>query len=235
MQKLTSPVRLIKKSFAIFSDKDNFLFFVKIYAPLLPFALLSLIQDYFISSQSKNLNLSNPSMVFSHYPWFMGVYLVVGIAYFVVTFWVSASGILAVNSIVENKKITVKEVFANSWQKVLPFLLLSIILGILTVLGLVLLIVPGVLVMVWFSFAGYEMVLNGSGIKASMSNSKKLVSGRFWKVFGRIVVFGVFMILVQLVFSLIPYNVGSLITPLLGALTLLPYLLLYKELSVPNS
>jgi len=235
MQKLTSPFELIKKSFAIFSNKDNFLFFVKIYALLLPFALLSLAQDYFLSSQSKNLNLSDPGVIFSHYPWFMWTYLTIGIVYLVVMFWVSVSGILAVSGVVDNKKTTVKEVFSNSWKKLWPFSLLSIVLGILTVLGLVLLIIPGILVLVWFNFAGFEMILKGSGIKESMLNSKKLVNGRFWKVFGRMVVFGIFMLLIQLMFSLAPYNIGSLVTPILGALTLLPYFLLYKELSVSNS
>lgn len=85
--------------------------------------------------------------------------------------------------------------------------------------------------MVWFHFSGFELVTKGAGIKQSMGKSKSLVAGKFWKVFARFLVFGLFGVLVQMVLSLLPFGLAGVVMPLLGALFLLPYFLLYKELS----
>jgi hypothetical protein len=71
----------------------------------------------------------------------------------------------------------------------------------LTILGAVTGIILLALFWVWFSFPGYEMVLEGKGIMQSLKESKRLVKGRFWPVFWRLlipkVIFTVFVIFIQ--------------------------------------
>lgn len=231
MGTLSSPIDLIKKSFRLFFDKENMIYFLKIYVILVPFAIFSLYQDSLININTQNLNPNELSVILAKYGWLLGLGFLVNLAYLVISFWVSAAGITAVSGITAGSRTPIREVFGTAWKKLWVFSLLSIVVGLITGFGFLLLIIPGILFLVWFRFSGFEILTKDIGVGEAMRNSKKLVSGRFWKVFGRILVFGLFGILVGIVFSAIPMGIGSVISPLFGALLVLPYFLLYKELS----
>jgi len=144
---------------------------------------------------------------------------------------VSAAGIIAIGKIVDDKKSTVKEVFLSAKKNYWMFLLLSIVLTIAYGLGFILLIVPGLLVVVWFAFSKFIMIEKGTNIKASLMKSKEMAKGSYWKILGRLVIFGLFMIIVEMALSIIPFGVGSVAASLCGALFILPTYLLYKEIS----
>jgi hypothetical protein len=229
--KLSGPIDLIKKSLSLFFEKENFIYLVKIYAPLLPFQLFFVLQTYFVDSQSKVLNTTDLSLVYSTYIWLTVVVVVVNLLNIIIAFWVSLAGIIAVSGIVSGKKTTVKEVFASSWTRLRLFALLSVLVGLIEIGGGILLIIPGIIFGIWYGFSEFVFVVEGRGIKDSLKASKKLVVGRFWKVFGRVLVFGMFSVLFQVIFSLIPYGIGSIIFSVFGALFVIPYFFLYKELS----
>jgi hypothetical protein len=52
-----------------------------------------------------------------------------------------------------------------------------------TVVGLILLIVPGLIFFTWFALAGPVVELEGARVKAAFARSRQLVRGRFWTVF----------------------------------------------------
>jgi len=221
MTKLSSPVKLIKDSVEIYSKKENMIFFAKIYALLLPFNLFNLFQGLMLdgSGQPKNL-------------WFTIIIVAANVLNFLIYILVSAAGIEAVGRVIEERKLSFKEVVNVGWKKYGVFFLLTILLGLVIGLGFVLLIVPGVLFLVWFSFSRFIIVENKIGIKSAFLKSKELVKGRFWPVFGRLIVFGLFSSVVGILVALIPYGVGIILGTFLGALFLVPYYLLYRELSV---
>lgn len=219
---LSGPIDLIKESFRIFFDRKNLTYFFKVYSLLLPFSFLFLLQSKYSASISDSL---------TKYVWLIPVALVLAIAYALFSFWVSASGVVAVQNVVSGGSLVFKETFARSWKILGKFALLQIAVGLLTGLGFIFLIIPGILFLVWYSFSGFEMITKDVGVGEAMGGSKRLVSGRFWKVFGRILVFGLFGTVVQIVFSFIPWDLGSVVSMLFGGLLVLPYFLLYKELS----
>ena len=65
-----------------------------------------------------------------------------------------------------------------------------------------------------------------------LSLSKQLVKGSFWKVFGRLFIFGLFNILVQILALFVPFGIGSIVVTIVGALFFIPLYLLYEELKV---
>ncbi len=67
-------------------------------------------------------------------------------------------------------------------RKYLPVLLAGIIGGILFLLGLVLLIVPGIIVIVWLAFYSEFIVLEDDGPLRSLASSRLLVKWHFWDV-----------------------------------------------------
>lgn len=217
---LSGPVELIKKSFEIFFKKENLLYFLKIYALLIPFSILSLFQNNFLNSKIQSL--TDPLQVFSQYSWVVVPGIIIGLIGLIISFWINASGILAVSKATSGEALSVKETFSTTWKMLFRFSVLDILIGLIVGLGFILLIIPGILFWVWFSFAGFELITKGIGVKESLGNSKKLVAGRFWKVFGRLIVFGLFSALAGFLVSVVPFGAGGVITTLLGALFILP-------------
>lgn len=230
MQKLSSPVDLIKKSFRIFFKKENLRNFLKIYIVLVPFSIFSLVQSRLININAENLNLNKVSFPLAQYGWLLGIIVIINLINVMVSFWVNAAGIKLVSEILGGNPVHLKETFRFAWKKLWVFFLLSILVGLATGLGFLLLIIPGILFLVWFRFSAFELVTKKVGILEAIGNSRKLVSGRFWQIFGRIFVFGIFGTLVQFIFWSVPLGIGNILLPMFGALLILPSFLLYKEL-----
>lgn len=230
MKNISSPVGLIRSAFQIFFEKENLVYLVKIYLPLLPFSIFSLIQQEVWSKRVAAMDGSSLETILGGNLWLIVLIAIVNILYLFVYFTISVSGILAVDGVVSGHKKEIKPLYKAAWKKVAKYLLLSMLAGMAVVFGGILLIIPGIIFMVWFSFAQFELVLNDLGVIKSLGRSRNLVRGRFWKVLGRMFVFGLFAIIVQLILMIIPY-VGVAIYPLMSALFLLPTYLLYKEIS----
>ncbi|KKR63361.1 MAG: hypothetical protein UU02_C0026G0004 [Candidatus Woesebacteria bacterium GW2011_GWA1_40_43] len=93
------------------------------------------------------------------------------------------------------------------------------------------LIVPFVLVVIWFAFSKFVMVDKGVGIKVSLLESKGMVKGIFWQVLGRLIIFGLFWFFSQMVLSVLPFGIGTVIYGLCGGLFVIPSFLLYREIN----
>jgi len=220
MKKLTSPFQLIKKSVDIFSKKENFLFLIRIYIPVAVFSVLSVAQSNFPDS-FKNSNVVLLTIVAAI---LQLLYLLTGVL-------VSAAGIIAIGKIVDGKKATIKEIFMTAKKSYWMFLLLSIVIALAYGFGFILLVVPGLLFAVWFAFSKFLMIEKGTGIKESLLKSKELAKGNYWKILGRLVIFGLFLIIVEMALGIIPFGIGTVLASLCGALFMLPTYLLYRELS----
>lgn len=220
MKKLTSPFKLIEKSINLFKIKENLIFMVKIYLPLIIFPIISIAFAYI------PFFVNNSNTV-----WYVVLVSSIRIIFMLVSTFITASAILAMSKIVGGKDLTPKEIFKKAWKNYWMFLLLNVVVSILYVLGLVLLIVPGLLFIVWFVFSRFIMIEKQNRIKESLLRSKQLVKGYFWKILWSLIVFAVFGLLVEIVLGAIPYGIGSIIWALGGGFfVLLPYLL-YKEIS----
>jgi hypothetical protein len=147
---------------------------------------------------------------------------------------VGVAGIKAIAGVLENKLKSVKEIYLYGWKNLWVFSLLSVLVFLTVFGGTILLIIPGIVFAIWFSFSKLVFVNEKLGIVDSMKKSRGLVKGRFWAVMGRLIVFGVFSGLAGFVISTVPY-VGGIISALSRALFILPLFLLYKELSVKPS
>jgi hypothetical protein len=77
-------------------------------------------------------------------------------------------------------------------QRALPFAFpligAAIIYGLAVLVGFVLIIIPGLIFMTWFSLFAPSIVVERQGVFASMTRSHDLVRGDGWRVFGVLVV-----------------------------------------------
>lgn len=213
MKKLSSPVKLIKDSFKIFFKKENLEYFVLIYLPLIPFQIF-----FYFQGSVKSVSL-------------IGAAIFINVIYLVVYLLTLAAGISAVRGVVAKERLDIKKTYALAWKNLWKFSILVLLVFLATFGGFLLLIIPGIIFGIWFSFSNFVFIDKGLGIKASMSKSRGLVKGRFWPVFWRLFVFGLFSGLAGSIVSAVPFSVGSGLVALAGALFMLPSFLLYKELS----
>ena len=222
MQELSTPFNLIKKSVNIFAKKENLVYLVKIYLPLATVSAFSLVLT--LPTAFVETIESNTTLAYS-----LGGFL--QMAYVLVSIFVYASAVIGLKKITEGKEFSLKKTFNASWKVYWKVLTISIVLFLLYALGFALLIIPGMLFLVWFVFSRFLLIEKGAGIKESLFKSKEMVKGVYWKILGRLVVFALFTLLVQIVLSVLPFGLGAIAVNLCGCLFILPTYLLYKEIS----
>ena len=196
------------------------LFLAQIYIPVAVFSVISVGQSFLPSSV-----IDSGSQVITV------IMTILQILYLLVGVFVAVAGIIGLGKVIGGGELSVRKTFASAWKKYWIFLLLSIVLALVYVFGFVLLLIPGLLFVVWFAFSKFVMVEKGLGLKESLLKSKAMVKGIYWKILGRIIIFGAFTVIVQTILSVVPYGLGSIISSLLGAFYMLPLYLLYKEFS----
>jgi hypothetical protein len=102
--------------------------------------------------------------------------------------------------------------------KLLSLLVASIITGILIVLGLVALIVPGIILALMFSLVYPVIMLEGTGVLGSLSRSRVLVSNRWLKTLCLLLLLGIFVAIVNGVAVLIAGQFGRVVSPLISGI-----------------
>jgi hypothetical protein len=125
------------------------------------------------------------------------------------------------SDMLESGQANLQTSFNFTLPRLLSLLAASIITGILVVLGFIALIVPGVILALMFSLVYPAIMLEGTGVLGSLSRSRVLVSNRWLKTFGLLLLLGIIVAIVNGVFVLIasPFGVvGPLISSILTAL-----------------
>ena len=137
------------------------------------------------------------------------------IAQIVLTVWIIVALTLLIDYLFKKpvtKNILPKHFPEHAWKLIVPLLFVAAIAALVTVGGLVLLIVPGLIFAIWFSFSQLSVILEGKrGIKA-LYYSRELVRGRFWPVAWRVVAG-------PIVISLIYFFVTTVVVLLIAGIT----------------
>ncbi len=125
------------------------------------------------------------------------------------------------SDLLENGQANLQSSFNFTLTKVLPLLAASIITGILIVVGLIALVIPGVILALTFSLVYPVIMLEGTGVLGSISRSSVLVNNRWLKTFGLLLLLGIIVAIANGLFVLVtsPFGVvGPLIASILTAL-----------------
>jgi hypothetical protein len=110
--------------------------------------------------------------------------------------------------------------FNYTIAKLVSLLAVSIVTGILIFVGLIALIIPGIILAIMFSLVVPTIIIENTGALESLSRSRKLVSGRWLKTFGLLlllyVIVGIVTVLVGVIS--IPFGIaGTLVSSILAA------------------
>ncbi|MFZ5933219.1 MAG: hypothetical protein ACOYT7_04055 [Patescibacteria group bacterium] len=227
MKKLSPPLGLLRKSIDIFFTKENFVYFLKLMLIFLAATFLA-IAGSFVLSRLAFPTFSKGGENFLSPP--LGIVAIFILFLFFLAVWAGPVIYESVFRVVEKGALDLEETIVSGWKKAWKFFLVSFVLLLLINLGFVLVIIPGIILGVWFSFSQFIAISEGLGAKESLAKSRALVKGYFFPILGRLLVFMLVFMLIEIILSLIPFF-GSLATVLLGPFFILPSYLLYKELS----
>jgi len=115
------------------------------------------------------------------------------------------------------------ELFSSAAPAILPLILFAILAGIGIAIGFVLIIIPGLVLLTFWSLGAPAIVAEGAGVFEAFGRSWRLVRGNAWSVFGTLVV--VLLIAIVLGFVLVaianPIGDGAILVAniIAGALT----------------
>lgn len=182
---------LMSATFVLY--RQNFALFVGIIAVLaIPQAIINLILTLVSSSAQSMLTTSGSSPPTFHF-WAFATVITTNLANEIVTFIFSTliTGALAraISARYLGQRISVTEAYTLVGAGTFVVLGIAAILsGIAVAIGLALLIIPGILLAVSWSFIPQAVVLEHAGITGSFSRSIQLVAGSWWRVFGIVLV-----------------------------------------------
>lgn len=125
-----------------------------------------------------------------------------------------ASGLL------EKGEASLQEGFSFTMSRLVSLLVAAIITGILMVVGLFCLIVPGIIVSIMFSLVTPVIMIERIGALDSLGRSRRLVSKRWGKTFAVYVLIGIINSIISVIVGIIvrPLDpVGSIISSIIAA------------------
>jgi hypothetical protein len=136
--------------------------------------------------------------------------ILIGLVSLIATFWVQGALIKAVEDIRDGRADLS---FSETLNRVRPHLAAIIVAGILAaigvVIGLILLIVPGLLLLTWWVLIVPVIVLEGRSAGESFGRSRELVRGYGWNVFGVIVLTVLVLLGFRIVLDLVLFPLAN--------------------------
>lgn len=137
-------------------------------------------------------------------PWNFGVVGLVGfiVAYVVLivaSLWMQLAQLYVVVN--HEREVTFTEAYGATKKYILSLLWIGILTALIVASGFMLLIIPGIIFAGWFVFSQVVLVdQNVRGLNALLT-SREYVRGRWFGVFGRMLVFGLVFLLLLLLFT----------------------------------
>jgi len=123
---------------------------------------------------------------------------------------------------IQNKRPEVGASVRFAASKLLSMWALGIIIGIITALGFIALVVPGIILAIMFCLVLPALLLENAGVVGSMGRSRELVGHRWLKTFVTGLVLAIIVIIISAVLGVISLPFGpasTFVSTILGALT----------------
>ncbi len=172
---LISPIDIFKKSWQI-CQANLWAFWGMVVWLLIPALLLGL------------LNFIDQKLGTAFIDYSVPMYLALSALAFIIGLWVNIVLARLIFNALRQQSVDKRALTREAWRDTVSYLWVSILVGVIALLGLILFIIPGLIFAVWYSFAALIFVLEGVKGYAALKQSKSLVSGRFWSVIWRWIV-----------------------------------------------
>jgi hypothetical protein len=142
--------------------------------------------------------------------------------------------IARIDSVARSAPLSLGEALAIGARRLPSMFVAGLLAGLVILAGLILVLIPGFIFMIWFVFAPSAVIIERLGPLQSLSYSRALVRGHWWRTAALLTIIGIILIVVYVVLGLVvavllfanpstlatgqaPWYVDFVITPLLSA------------------
>jgi len=165
-------------------------------------------------------NSTDLSWLPGYFAAFIELYLIIEVVTLVVVPIAEGAAIKMAAEDIGGRPVTLGASVRFALSKLVWLWVLSLVVGIIVVLGFVALIVPGIILAIMFCLALPALLLENTGIFASLSRSRELVGHRWGKTFATFLVLGLIVVVISVVITLVSDlfgSVGPVVSGLLSA------------------
>lgn len=123
-----------------------------------------------------------------------------------------------VKAVIDGGQISLTEALGKAYRRFWTLLAASILVGIIVVLGLIALIVPGIILATWYAYTVPAIMLEDKGALEGMSASKAFgrdKKGRTFLIFVTVAIVGLIVLSIQSIVSIASPFVGELVYDIL--------------------
>lgn len=138
--------------------------------------------------------------------------LIISLVCGVLSMWVLSALLLKQRAIGTDQELSTGDAFQKSLPRVVPVVIASISFGIAVVLGLLLLLVPGVILAVSLFLYMVVLLFDDKSAFESLSGSHKLVWGNWWRTCAVLTLLSILMFVILFTLGF----VGALVLPFAG-------------------
>jgi len=196
--------RVVGRTFSTVGE--NFVTFaiIAVIFVALPTALTAWIQREAIAQRAAMVSAGTVSQVAGLFPSPMQGAISIGIFLFQLAMSAAAKAAIIYGVIagLGGRKASLSESLAKGLANWWPIVLISICVSVMTMIGYVLLFVPGILLAIRWIVAVPAQVMEGRGVFASMGRSAELTKGNRWSIFGLLIVSSLILIAIELAVGL---------------------------------
>ncbi|MGI5841147.1 MAG: hypothetical protein ACOX6N_02960 [Patescibacteria group bacterium] len=188
-------ISLFSNTFSIFSK--NWLSLVGITAipSLLSLAFFAFFATFFLGNFLSLLLNRNYVQILSMLP--LAVFFLSILS--IVNLWSGSALIYYISNL--DKKLSIKTVYNQSWKYVSRFFSLTLLIGLITFLGILLLILPGVAFLFFSSLSVYVLFVEGLGGRIAIQKSWYYIKSHSKEYFIRIFIWYLLLMIVSSVFN----------------------------------
>lgn len=207
--KLKSFSELLDASVKMYREKAKL--FVSIAAMMLVVGLPLNVWSGMNSNPSQPATIDNPGLIFL----LILVYTVISLAITNALIYAAAG----------KEKAEPIHLAKLGLRLVVPVILASLLVGLIVIGGLILLVLPGILFAIWYSFVQPVVLLEDKRNWAALKQSREYVRGRWWGVFGRLILLGLTSLIISVIIGLVSGwmgVVGDIASGLFSILVLTP-------------
>ena len=115
------------------------------------------------------------------------------------------------------EKINVKDSIKGGMNFFWRYIWLSIIMLFLLALLFLLLIVPGIIFLIYWTFASYILIWEDKSAWESMKRSKEIIKGKWWRTFSYMILLGIIIVAISFVFSIPSLFLGEKSSSFMGS------------------
>jgi hypothetical protein len=230
---LTTTFNLYSKKFVVF-------FMLLLISSLISGGLVAYIRAYVIKTTP--IDYSQPPEVVLTQTWnyvfsLLDIALVSLVISWILTAIIGGMCVKYTSDLVQKGNANLDEAFGFTMHKLVIILASSLIAGILTGLGLIALIVPGIILAIMFTLVAPAIINENVGVTDSLMRSKRLVDHRWLKTFVLILIIGIIVGIVSYVgtsiaapFGDFSWLISSIISALAGPVPLIAATVYYYSM-----